>query len=77
VRDMGGMAAGLKKTIDAGMLDGPRIYPSASYISQTAGHGDLFLGSQNQFPEQTNYYRLGVTQVVDGADEVRSAPQLR
>jgi len=70
---MGGMAAGLKKTIDAGMLDGPRIYPSASYISQTAGHGDLFLGSQNQFPEQTNYYRLGVTQVVDGADEVRSA----
>ena len=73
VRDMGGMAAGLKKTIDAGMLDGPRIYPSASYISQTAGHGDLFLGSQNQYPEQTNYYRLGVTQVVDGADEVRRA----
>ena len=73
VRDMGGMANGLKKTIDAGMLDGPRIYPSASYISQTAGHGDLFLGSQNQFPEQSNYYRLGVTQVVDGADEVRRA----
>ena len=73
VRDMGGMANGLKKTIDAGMLDGPRIYPSASYISQTAGHGDIFLGSQNQFPEQSNYYRLGVTQVVDGADEVRRA----
>jgi len=73
VRDMGGMANGLKRTIDAGMLDGPRIYPSASYISQTAGHGDLFLGTQNQFPEQTNYYRLGITQVVDGPDEVRRA----
>lgn len=73
VRDMGGMENGLKNTIDAGMLDGPRIYPSASYISQTAGHGDLFLASQNQFPSASNYYRLGITQVVDGADEVRRA----
>jgi imidazolonepropionase-like amidohydrolase len=73
MRDMGGTANGLKKTIDAGMLDGPRIYPSGSYISQTAGHGDIFLGSQNQFPKQSNYYRLGVTQVVDGVDEVRRA----
>ena len=73
VRDMGGIANGLKKTIDAGMLDGPRIYPSASYISQTSGHGDLVLGSQNQFPRQSNYYRLGITQIVDGADEIRRA----
>jgi imidazolonepropionase-like amidohydrolase len=70
---MGGIANGLKKTIDAGMLDGPRIYPSASYISQTSGHGDLVLGSQNQFPRQSNYYRLGITQIVDGADEIRRA----
>jgi len=73
VRDMGGLASGLKRTIDAGMLDGPRIYPSASYISQTAGHGDIFLDTQNQFPKQTNYYRLGISQVVDGSDEVRRA----
>jgi len=72
-RDMGGLANGLKKTIDAGMLDGPRIYPSASYISQTSGHGDLVLGSQNQFPRQSNYYRLGITQIVDGPDAVRRA----
>jgi imidazolonepropionase-like amidohydrolase len=55
------------------MLDGPRIYPSASYISQTSGHGDLVLGSQNQFPEQSNYYRLGIAQIVDGPDAVRKA----
>jgi imidazolonepropionase-like amidohydrolase len=73
VRDMGGIANGLKKTIDAGMLDGPRIYPSASYISQTSGHGDLVLGSQNQFPKTSNYYRLGIAQIVDGPDEVRRA----
>jgi imidazolonepropionase-like amidohydrolase len=73
VRNMGGTANGLKKTIDAGLLDGPRIYPSASYISQTSGHGDLLLGTQNQFPHQSNYYRLGLTQIVDGPDEVRRA----
>jgi imidazolonepropionase-like amidohydrolase len=73
VRNMGGTANGLKKTIDAGLIDGPRIYPSASYISQTSGHGDLLLGTQNQFPHQSNYYRLGLTQIVDGPDEVRRA----
>jgi len=73
VRDVGGTADGLKRTIDAGMLDGPRIYPSASYISQTSGHGDIVLGTQNQFPEQSNYYKLGMTQMVDGPWEVRRA----
>jgi imidazolonepropionase-like amidohydrolase len=73
VRNMGGTANGLKKTIDAGLIDGPRIYPSASYISQTSGHGDLLLGTQNQFPHQSNYYRLGLAQIVDGPDEVRRA----
>jgi imidazolonepropionase-like amidohydrolase len=73
IRDMGGMASGLKKTIDAGMLDGPRIYPSGSYVSQTAGHGDIILGSQNQFPSESNYYRLGISQMADGPDAVRKA----
>ena len=73
VRDMGGMADGLKKTIDSGMIDGPRIYPSAAYISQTSGHGDLALVSQNVDPSVSNYVRLGITQIVDGPDAVRAA----
>jgi imidazolonepropionase-like amidohydrolase len=72
-RGMGGLSNGLKRTIDSGFLDGPRIYPSASYISQTSGHGDLVLGSQNQRPTDSNYYRLGIAQIADGADEVRRA----
>jgi imidazolonepropionase-like amidohydrolase len=40
VRDAGGITYGLKKNIDNGFLDGPRIFPSNSYISQTCGHGD-------------------------------------
>ncbi|MGN0165086.1 MAG: amidohydrolase family protein [Lachnospiraceae bacterium] len=40
VRDAGGITYGLKKNIDSGFLDGPRIFPSNAYISQTCGHGD-------------------------------------
>lgn len=43
VRDMGGPVFGLKRAIDAGVLSGPRIYPSGASISQTGGHGDLRL----------------------------------
>ena len=72
VRDMGGMGDGLKKNVDAGLLPGPRIYPSGSYISQTSGHGDLLLGSQRD-PQWSNLVRLGLTQLADGPDAVRAA----
>ena len=72
VRDMGGMGNGLKLTIDQGLLDGPRIYPSGSYISQTSGHGDLLLGSQRD-PQLSNMVRLGIAQLADGADAIRAA----
>jgi imidazolonepropionase-like amidohydrolase len=41
VRDVGGNVFGVKMAIDSGLVDGPRIYPSGPYISQTSGHGDL------------------------------------
>lgn len=40
IRDAGGLVYGLKKNIDNGYLDGPRIFPSHGFISQTCGHGD-------------------------------------
>ena len=46
VRDMGGGGSGLKKTIDAGLLAGPRVYPGGAYLSQTSGHGDFRSSSQ-------------------------------
>lgn len=41
VRDAGGVVYGLKKNIDNGYLEGPRIFPSHAFISQTSGHGDI------------------------------------
>ena len=73
VRGMGGTPNGLKRTIDKGLLPGPRIYPSASYISQTSGHGDIILGSQNNDPGASNLVKLGITQLADGPDAVRAA----
>lgn len=73
IRDMGGMATGLKKTIDEGLIDGPRIYASGAYISQTAGHGDLTLGSQQLNPQLSNLVKLGITDIADGEDAVRAA----
>lgn len=40
VRDVAGNSFSLKKNIDAGVLPGPRIYPSGPMISQTSGHSD-------------------------------------
>lgn len=82
VRDVGGNVFGVKMAIDSGMVNGPRIYPSGPYISQTAGHGD-FLGP-NDVPSNPGapldyQQRVGNTLIADGVPEVikRSREALR
>lgn len=41
VRDVGGPSFALKRAIDKGIVDGPRIFPAGAMISQTSGHGDF------------------------------------
>jgi imidazolonepropionase-like amidohydrolase len=41
VRDLSGPTFALKRAIDEGLVDGPRIWPSGAMISQTGGHGDF------------------------------------
>lgn len=41
VRDLGGPVFSLKRAIDNKMVNGPRIWPSGSIISQTGGHADF------------------------------------
>lgn len=43
VRDVGGPSFELKRMIDGGKVQGPRIWPSGPMISQTSGHADLRL----------------------------------
>jgi len=73
VRDVGGNSFGVKNAIDAGLAQGPRIYPSGPYIGQTSGHGD-FRGP-NDVPENPGtpldyQQRVGHTLIADGVPEV-------
>lgn len=65
VRDLGGPVFGLKRAIDRGIVNGPRIWPSGATISQTAGHGDFRLPNElparpgdHGYPERVNYTAL-------------------
>jgi len=75
-RDAAGPVIGLRKVIDAGHVDGPRIYAAGPAISQTGGHFDI------RGLNEPNYYFLGVpdakqwmeySYLADGVPEVQKA----
>ncbi len=68
VRDMCGAHDGLKKVIDAGLLEGPRIYQAGACLSQTGGHGDWGIAGQRK--GESNLERLEITRLVDGRAEM-------
>lgn len=77
VRDAGGIVYGLKKNIDNGYLEGPRIFPSHGYLSQTCGHGDN-RASRAEVRITDGIYTspnllTGYTVLADGVDEVLKA----
>lgn len=76
VRDLCGASTGLRKHIDTGTLEGPRIYLSGACLGQTSGHGDWRWDVDVIDPNQrnkSNLARLGITRLADGSDEVLSA----
>lgn len=77
VRDAGGVTYGLKKNIDNGYLDGPRIFPSNAFISQTSGHGDI-RASRAEYRVTDNIYNSATLQskgtiLADGVAEMLRA----
>jgi len=74
VRDVGGAVFGLKRAIDEGVVEGPRIYPSGAVITVTSGHGDFRQFSD--LPRQiggpiTRGEQIGAFAIADSQDEVR------
>lgn len=73
VRDMGGPSFGLKQAIDAGVLPGPRIYPSGAVITVTSGHGDF--RQLTDLPRKpgtlSRMEEVGGSMVADSPEEVR------
>ena len=75
MRDVGGPSQGLARAIDAGHAIGPRVYPSATTISQTSGHGDR-RARTDPHPNMTGIRDPAserYSMIADGADEVRRA----
>ncbi len=73
VREPSGPAFALKRAIDEGIVDGPRIFPSGAMISQTSGHGDVRLRSD--LPRAPNaplslVESSGIAMIADGEAEV-------
>ncbi|CAB9513856.1 amidohydrolase [Seminavis robusta] len=82
VRDAGGNSHPIKKAIDQGEIEGPRIYPSGAFICQTSGHFDF--RDRNATPtgmvDSLDYFaRNNFCQIADGVPEVlkRTREQLR
>lgn len=61
LRDVGGNTFSIKKAIDKGMIEGPRIFPSGPPIGQTAGHFDF--NGYNAVPRE-NYSLIGYPRFV-------------
>jgi imidazolonepropionase-like amidohydrolase len=73
VRDVGGPAFGLKRAIDQGLVEGPRIYPAGAMMTVTSGHGDF--RQTSDLPRKPGLFTPmeinGGSIVVDSPDEVR------
>lgn len=76
VRDAGGPTFGVKQAIDEGLVEGPRIWPSGAFISQTSGHGDFRLPGEiprGVIGQHTRSEIVGSGVIADGVDEVLRA----
>jgi len=78
IRDTGGPSVELGMAIDAGLVDGPRIYSSGAMVTCTSGHGD-FAGraptNQKDYPGSTQWWSSAINfaTIADGVGEVRGA----
>jgi imidazolonepropionase-like amidohydrolase len=76
VRDMAGPSFGIKEAIDAGVIPGPRVFPSGALISATGGHGD-FSPSYEQPPtlggHRSHLEEIGVFTVANGVPQMQAA----
>jgi imidazolonepropionase-like amidohydrolase len=69
VRDCGGADPGLRQAVSEGRVPGPRLSVCGPVISQTGGHADLRLATENYPPQRLEGGLTSI--VVDGKDACR------
>ena len=73
VRDIGGNVFPIAQATDAGVIDGPRVYPSGGFITQTSGHADFrgpLVVPSNDGTPLDYVQRTGHFLIADGVPEV-------
>ena len=76
VREVAGNSFSIKKAIDRGIIQGPRVYPSGPMISQTSGHSDHRTDAQVSAmiaDEPSIPMKYDMAQLADGRAEVLKA----
>ena len=73
IRDMGGACGGLRRQIDAGVIEGPRVYPACAWIGPPGGHSDFRNYTMPQTKGMSQTERLGIAVNVNGPDDVTAA----
>ncbi|WP_313891073.1 amidohydrolase family protein [Psychrobacillus sp.] len=71
VRDCAGADLGLKKAIEDGLVEGPRLQVSIMALTTTGGHGDSYTTSGQYVGLMQNPYPGMPNGVCDGVEEVR------
>lgn len=74
-RDAGGNVLGLAKAVRLDRIPGPRIFPSGGFLSQTGGHADTGLIT-DQIGDTDILERSGFGYIVDGKTEARRAARM-
>jgi imidazolonepropionase-like amidohydrolase len=71
VRDAGGADPGFREAVEQGLIPGPRLFVCGRVISQTGGHADGRLPTENYQPVE---HAAGVASgIYDGVDAIRRA----
>jgi len=73
VRDAGGLDRGIQQALDAGLIDGPRVFRSGRVLSQTGGHGDTGHPNDQHHLCACHIETTQFAHVADGPDAVRRA----
>ncbi len=73
VRDAGGLDLGVQQALDAGLVQGPRVFRSGRVLSQTGGHGDTHPPSNEPHLCACHIESTQFAHIADGPDAVRRA----
>lgn len=73
LRDAGGTDGIYLKALKAGLIEGPRLYPSGRFITMTGGHGDMRDPDMRYGPACCGLLQDRFVSIADGPEEVRKA----